>query len=56
MARKSFARGEDIVVVFGDTPLVRAETLRKLAGTVSWSSSAGVSATATELEFVSRIA
>lgn len=31
MARKSFARGEDIVVVFGDTPLVRAETLRKLA-------------------------
>ncbi|HEY8267793.1 MAG TPA: bifunctional UDP-N-acetylglucosamine diphosphorylase/glucosamine-1-phosphate N-acetyltransferase GlmU [Xanthobacteraceae bacterium] len=31
MARKAFDRGEDIVVVFGDTPLVRAETLRKLA-------------------------
>ncbi len=31
MARKSFARGEDIVVLFGDTPLVRAETLRALA-------------------------
>ena len=31
MARKSFDKGEDIVVVFGDTPLVRAETLRKLA-------------------------
>jgi bifunctional UDP-N-acetylglucosamine pyrophosphorylase/glucosamine-1-phosphate N-acetyltransferase len=29
-AQKSFAKGEDILVVFGDTPLVRAETLRTL--------------------------
>jgi bifunctional UDP-N-acetylglucosamine pyrophosphorylase/glucosamine-1-phosphate N-acetyltransferase len=29
-ARKSFANGEEIVVAFGDTPLLRPETLRRL--------------------------
>lgn len=29
-ARKAFAHGEDVIVVFGDTPLVRPETLRAL--------------------------
>ena len=31
-ASKSFANGEDVIVLFGDTPLVRAETLRALRG------------------------
>ena len=35
-ARKAIARGaDDILVIFGDTPLVRAETLSKLRGALS---------------------
>jgi bifunctional UDP-N-acetylglucosamine pyrophosphorylase/glucosamine-1-phosphate N-acetyltransferase len=34
-AREAFARGEDVLVVFGDTPLLRAETLRSLFAALS---------------------
>ena len=37
-ASKSFANGEDVIVLFGDTPLVRAETLRALRGALKHAS------------------
>jgi bifunctional UDP-N-acetylglucosamine pyrophosphorylase/glucosamine-1-phosphate N-acetyltransferase len=36
MAKTAIARGaDDIVIIFGDTPLIRADTLRKLRGALS---------------------
>jgi len=34
-ARKAIERGADLLIVFGDTPLLRAETLKSLAGALS---------------------
>lgn len=43
MAKAAIARGaDDIVIIFGDTPLIRAQTLRKLRGALAQGAAAAV--------------